>query len=172
MDNLDEQRILELLSRKVLTEAEQDELWKLMEPKREKPSNLSKEEVDELLSAMQQPDFQSLAKKRENQRLRHLKATWDVVKPQDANQEDVDNLLTELQPAAEKAMRMGPVRRKLSHLRNQFGRFVYDQKTKHRYNAAYKREKGRHGTLTPEETELLLNALKDAMENMDDGREM
>ena len=130
MDNLDEDRMVELLSRKVLTEAEEDELWELSKPKLEE-SVLSQKETDELLAYMKQgsqqprkvlskteekelwelskpkktqplseaevneflstvqPDFQSLAKMRQAQKLRHLniatKAT-DLVK--DGNTQD------------------------------------------------------------------------------------
>ena len=72
--------------REVLSKTEEKELWELSKPKKTQP--LSEAEVNELLSAVQ-PDFQSLAKMRENQKLRHLnidtKAT-DLV--QDGNTQD------------------------------------------------------------------------------------
>ena len=59
--------------RKVLSKSEEKKLWKLSKPK--KTQTLSKKEVNELLSAMEQPDFKSLAKMRQAQKLRHLNIT-------------------------------------------------------------------------------------------------
>ena len=100
MGILDEQRMSELLNRKVLTEAERDELLEMLKPKQGEPvlsqkeiavltqtekdgwwgmvepkkqhSVLSEEEVNELLSAAPQLDFQSLAEMRQIQKLCHL----------------------------------------------------------------------------------------------------
>lgn len=102
--------------------------------------------------------------------------SWDVVAPKNLSEEEIGNVISDLEPVVEKAMRMGPVRRKLHSLRTSFGRWVYDQKNKHRYNAALKRGEI-SSTLTAEETEQLRAAFDNALSTQglspthtDDGR--
>ena len=99
---------------------------------------------------------------------------WLVVAPKNVNAQEVDNVIADLEPILEKAMRMGPVRRKLHGLRTSFGRWVYDQKTKRRYNAALKRGE-KPTTLTAEAAEQLWSAMEHALSEQglshaDDGR--
>ena len=106
--------------------------------------------------------------------LRH--GSWDVVAPKNLSEEEIGKTISDLEPVVEKAMRMGPVRRKLHSLRNSFGRWVYDQKNKHRYNAALKRGEI-SSALTAEATEQLRAAVDNAISTQglsptDDGREM
>ena len=126
---------MDILDKKILTGAEEEEMWKKVKPRKETPV---------------------------------------------LNQEETNTLLNALNPVVGKAINMGPVRRKLHSLRVSFGRFVYDQKAKHLYNAALKRGKTQQEVLTVEETQSLLNAMKHEMPaplqntntNADSGREM
>ena len=86
------------------------------------------------------------------------------------SKEEVDELLRAMEPVAQKASKMGPIRRKLHHLGVSFGRFVYDQKTKFPYNVALKRGKPLEDILTSEEKQSLLEAMR--RETQDSGREM
>lgn len=90
------------------------------------------------------------------------KGPWDVVAPKDLSEEEIGKVISDLEPVVEKAMRMGAVRRKLHHLRVSFGRWVYDKKNKHRYNAALKRGEI-SSTLTDEAAKELWAALDDAL---------